>query len=96
MFYQNNTDPIVGILKAFFIWDIVVLWSVVKLWLTLSFIWLSAQSLKMTPATLFAYMWVFAVLPALTSAIVVVKAVTIFLGDPQRAPLWSSTDWKGQ
>jgi hypothetical protein len=27
----------------------------------------------MPPATLFAYMWVFAVLPALTSAIVVVK-----------------------
>ena len=96
MFYQNNTDPIVGILKAFFIGDIVVLWSVVKLWLTLSFIWLSAQSLTMTPATLFAYMWVFAVLPALTSAIVVVKAVAIFLGDPQRAPLWSSNDWKGQ
>jgi uncharacterized membrane protein len=68
----------------------------VKLWLTLSFIWLSAQSLKVTPATLFAYMWAFAVLPALTSAIVVVKAVTIFLGAPQRAPLWSSADWKGQ
>jgi hypothetical protein len=46
----------------------------------------------MSPATLFAYMWVFAVLPSPTSAIVVVKTVTIFLG----APLWSSTDWKGQ
>jgi hypothetical protein len=47
------------------------------------------------PRHTFAYMWVFAVLPALTSAIVVVKAVTIFLGDPQRAPLWSSTERLG-
>jgi hypothetical protein len=38
----------------------------------------------MNPATLFAYMWVFAVLPSLTSAIVVVKAITIFI------------DWKGR